>query len=65
MYQDDAVYEYCDQKGILVWQESMFACASYPRDEDFLDNLRGELSQQVRHRRGCRLFQGRRVGLRV
>lgn len=40
LYQDDALYDLADEMGILIWQEAMFACAQYPRDEDFLKNVR-------------------------
>jgi beta-mannosidase len=47
VYFDDAFYEACNRKGILVWQDFMFACAMYPADEDFLENVKQEATQQV------------------
>ena len=32
---------------MLVWQELMFACAAYPRDEPFVAEAREEARQQV------------------
>jgi len=47
VYYPTYFYERCDQLGIMVWNEFMFACAIYPRDEAFLANVRVEVRQQV------------------
>jgi beta-mannosidase len=47
-YLPDAFYDACDQYGILVWQDFMFACAMYPGDTDFMNSVREEISQQVK-----------------
>ncbi len=47
VYADDAFYNACDKKGILVWQDFMFACAMYPGNEHFLNNVSEEIKQQV------------------
>ncbi|WP_026473621.1 beta-mannosidase [Alkaliflexus imshenetskii] len=48
IYEDDAFYDLCDEHGILVWQDFMFACAMYPGDEPFLNNVREEVMQVVK-----------------
>ncbi len=51
VYEEDYFYELCSQKGILVWQDFMFACAMYPGDEAFLETVEAEAIQQIRRLR--------------
>ncbi len=51
IYENDIFYNLCDAKGILVWQDFMFACAMYPGDSAFLNNVTIEASQQVKRLR--------------
>jgi beta-mannosidase len=49
LYESDAFYEECDRRGVLVWQEFIFACAKYPaQDERFLADIKREATYQVR-----------------
>ncbi|KMQ59965.1 beta-mannosidase [Chryseobacterium angstadtii] len=47
IYEDDEFYKACDENGILVWQDFMFAGSFYPADEDFLNNVKEEVKDQV------------------
>lgn len=51
IYENDVFYELCDKKGILVWQDFMFACAMYPGDEAFLENVTQEAIDNVKRLR--------------
>ena len=51
IYEDDRFYELCDELGILVWQDFMFACSMYPGDDDFVENVRQEAIENVRRLR--------------
>ncbi|MBO5078056.1 MAG: glycoside hydrolase family 2 protein [Oscillospiraceae bacterium] len=48
-YPDKWFYDYCDEHGILVWQDLMFACASYNiNDEHFKTLIREEVVDAVK-----------------
>lgn len=47
IYEDDEFYKACDENGILVWQDFMFAGSFYPSDEEFLNNVKEEVKDQV------------------
>lgn len=51
IYEDDAFYDLCDENGILVWQDFMFACVMYPGGKDFLNNVRAEAADNIRRLR--------------
>lgn len=50
-YEDDAFYKECDKYGILVWQDFMFACCTYPADSAFLASVKKEAIYQVKRLR--------------
>ena len=51
VYERDEFYSLADEMGILIWQDFMFACAMYPGDEEFFQNVRQEAIEQVRRLR--------------
>ena len=62
IYEHEAFYDLCDELGLLVWQDFMFACALYPGDRAFLDSVAVEAEQQVKrlqHRACLSLWCGK------
>lgn len=51
VYEDDYFYQLCDRNGILVWQDFMFACSTYPADSAFIANIRQEAIDNVKRLR--------------
>ncbi|MDH7487382.1 MAG: glycoside hydrolase family 2 protein [Anaerolineae bacterium] len=52
IYEKDAFYRLCDELGILIWQDFMFACALYPdSDPDFMAEVEREAEAVVRRLR--------------
>ncbi|MGB5893566.1 MAG: sugar-binding domain-containing protein, partial [Ignavibacteriaceae bacterium] len=47
IYEQDILYELCDELGLLVWQDFMFACGSYPEHDEFIENVKVEIKQNV------------------
>uniref|UniRef100_A0A915EH97 beta-mannosidase n=1 Tax=Ditylenchus dipsaci TaxID=166011 RepID=A0A915EH97_9BILA len=47
MYETQDFYELADQLGLLIWHDLMFACALYPTDQAFLNNVKLEVGQQI------------------
>ncbi len=46
-YPDDFFYEICDELGLIVWQDFMYACSSYELSEAFEQNIRIETEENV------------------
>lgn len=50
-YEDDAVYDWCDANGVLVWQDFALACGVYPQDDAFAAALAAEAEAVIRRLR--------------
>jgi len=51
IYENDEFYDLCDEAGILVWQDFMFACAMYPGNQHFLNNVKQEAADNIKRLR--------------
>jgi beta-mannosidase len=51
IYEHEAFYEACDELGILVWQDFLFACGLYPANTEFQSSVRAEAEAAVRRLR--------------
>ncbi len=47
IYEEDIFYDLCDENGLLVWQDFIFAGTMYPGDPEFLENVRHEAVDNV------------------
>ncbi len=47
-YEPARFYEACDELGLMVWQDFMFACNLYPSTEEFLEEVTREVTWQAR-----------------
>lgn len=50
-YPDDWFYDICDELGLLVWQDMMFACAVYELTDEFEENIVQELIDNIKRLR--------------
>ena len=51
VYPSDDFYDLCDEKGLVVWQDLMFACANYKITPDYTESITREITQNVRRLR--------------
>jgi beta-mannosidase len=60
-YPDDYFFDICDELGLMVWLDCMFACAVYDLTEEFDANIRAELAdniKRIRHHASLSLWCG-------
>lgn len=50
-YPEDWFYDICDELGLIVWQDFMFACAVYELTPEFKENIRQEFIDNVKRLR--------------
>jgi beta-mannosidase len=51
-YEDEAFYDRCDERGILIWQDFMFACGMYPGDDPaYAESVRAEAEEAIKRLR--------------
>jgi hypothetical protein len=47
IYETDEFYGICDEMGVLVWQDFLFACAMYPEEEPFRSEVEAEARYNI------------------
>lgn len=61
VYENDLLYDFCDENGILIWQDFIMGCAIYPQDEAFQRRLHTEavaVIKRLRHHASLLLWAG-------
>ena len=51
IYEDDRLYDAADEMGILIWQDFIFACTTYPSDPAFLRRVAQEAEYNIKRLR--------------
>ncbi|MFW6062350.1 MAG: glycosyl hydrolase 2 galactose-binding domain-containing protein, partial [Planctomycetota bacterium] len=47
IYETDTFYDICDELGVMVWQDFLFACAAYPEDSPFWEQVELEATHNI------------------
>jgi beta-mannosidase len=61
IWEQQTFYDACDELGVLVWQDFLFACGNYPGHKDFLHLVEGEAIANLkllRHHPSIVMFAG-------
>jgi len=48
IYESEHFYNFCDEEGIVVWQDFLFACAAYPETPEMFEEVAAEVDENVR-----------------
>ena len=48
VYEDHEFFDFCDRNGVMVWQDFAMACGQYPETEEYIADLREEVSSVIR-----------------
>ena len=48
VYEHEDFFDFCDENGILIWQDFAMGCGVYPQDPEFQESIRREAEQIVR-----------------
>ena len=48
IYESEHFYNFCDEEGIVVWQDFLFACAAYPETPEMFEEVTAEVDENVR-----------------
>ena len=48
VYEDHKFFDFCDRNGIMVWQDFAMACALYPETDEFMQNMKNEVTSVIR-----------------
>jgi beta-mannosidase len=47
IFESDDFYRACDERGLLVWQDFLLACAAYPEESPFWEEIEAEARENV------------------
>ncbi|MFG3102221.1 glycoside hydrolase family 2 protein [Streptomyces sp. NPDC048182] len=47
VYESEDFYDICDELGLMVWQDFLFACAAYPEEEPLRSEVEAEARENV------------------
>jgi beta-mannosidase len=47
IYESDDFYDVCDEKGVMVWQDILLACAAYPEEDPHRAEFEAELRENA------------------